>query len=282
MSAVQVREVVEEVFSTASFARTSKVWEPSAEAGVVDRRGADRERIGVEAALEDRAALGVGDRERGRQGGDEAGRAGVDRRRGRGDGVHGPRARGDRGHVPGEVRGADVEGVRALGEARVVDRRGAARVRGAVDPALDDLGRGEGERGRGGGERSGRPGVDRRRRRRDRVDRPRARGGRRGVPRGVLRAHLERVRSLGEARAGRPARRRPRTGRRRACTRSRGRSRRSRTRTSPRSRRRGRSGPSRSSARPGRPCPPSTCGRPGRRRCRGRSRRAPGTCAGPA
>ena len=39
---------------------------------------------------------------------------------------------------------------------------------------------------------------------------------------------------------------------------------------------------SRSSARPGRPCPPSRCGWPGRRRCRARSRHGPGTCASPA
>ena len=137
-----------------------------------------------------------------------------------GDGVDGPGPRGGRGvDVAGGVGGADLERVRALGEAGVAGGAGAEAAPSSrhwnVEPASLEL-KVNVARGRGDGGAGGRPAGDRRVRG-DGVDGPGPRG-RRGVDvaDGVDGADLEGVRALAEAGVARAGRRRSR--RRRAGT----------------------------------------------------------------
>src|SRR6185437_1635160 len=121
-------------------------------ARVVLRRAAGSEATRVELALEGRAGLIRGEGKARAGGRRRPARPGVDRRV-RGDGVDRPGARRGRGSdVPGGVDRPHREGVRALGEARVVLRRAAGGEATRVELALEGragLVRGEREAGRG-------------------------------------------------------------------------------------------------------------------------------------
>src|ERR687887_351513 len=173
------------------------------QARVVLRARAAGEGAGVELALEARAGLGRVEGEAGRARVGQAARARVD------DGVRSGRvdrpAEAGRGgvRVPRCVGGAHLEAVRAVRQARVVLRAGAAGEGAAVELALEaraGLGRVEAEAGRTRVRQAARARVDDGVRS-GRVDRP-AEAGRGGVrvPGCVGGAHLEAVRAVRQAR----------------------------------------------------------------------------------